>query len=151
MKAGSGHPAFEVGLCAGAQGESFGDQPGEEVVGRGDVAAHVHVLELGGVLVTDAAAESAQVAPDRVAVQDPAFCGVSVNRLVALEKWITEAVPNLDRSVWNVLLSLVFNLGCSPDPLILVRSEDSRAAVLHTSRCRATSREGTAAGEESRR
>jgi hypothetical protein len=43
------------------------------------------------------------------------------------------------------------DLGCSPDPLILVRSPDSRAAVLHASRCRATSREGTAAGEESRR
>jgi hypothetical protein len=48
-------------------------------------------------------------------------------------------------------LSLVFNLGRSPDPLILVRSRDSRAAVLHASRYRATSREGTAAGEESRR
>ncbi|MFE3370003.1 hypothetical protein ACFXOK_10410 [Streptomyces sp. NPDC059173] len=48
-------------------------------------------------------------------------------------------------------LSLVFNLGRSPDLLILVRSRDSRAAVLHASRCRATSREGTAAGEESRR
>ncbi|WP_329327003.1 GNAT family N-acetyltransferase [Streptomyces mirabilis] len=47
-------------------------------------------------------------------------------------------------------LSLVFNLGRSPDPLILVRSRDSRTAVLHASRCRATSREGTAAGEESR-
>jgi hypothetical protein len=48
-------------------------------------------------------------------------------------------------------LSLMFNLGGSPDPLILVRSRDSRTAVLHASRCRATSREGTAAGEESRR
>ena len=32
------------------------------------------LLELGGVLVTDATAESAQVVPDRLAVQDPA-CG----------------------------------------------------------------------------
>ncbi|RZB17831.1 hypothetical protein StrepF001_18655 [Streptomyces sp. F001] len=39
----------------------------------------------------------------------------------------------------------------TPDPLILIRSRDSRTAVLHASRCRATSREGTAAGEESRR
>ncbi|MET9040813.1 hypothetical protein ABZX57_50220, partial [Streptomyces mirabilis] len=31
-------------------------------------------------------------------------------------------------------LSLVFNLGRSPDPLILVRSRDSRTAVLHASR-----------------
>lgn len=76
---GVGHPAFEVGLRAGAQGESFGREPGEEVVGRADVAAHVHVLELGGVLVADAPAESAQVVPDRVAVQDPAFCVVRVS------------------------------------------------------------------------
>ena len=56
---GVGGPAFEVGLCAGAQGESFGGEPGEEVVSCGDVAAHVHVLELGGVLVTDSAAGTA--------------------------------------------------------------------------------------------
>lgn len=49
------------------------------------------------------------------------------------------------------LFSLTFNLDRSLDPLILVHSRDSRAAVLHASRCRATSREGTAAGEESRR
>ena len=49
------------------------------------------------------------------------------------------------------LLSLAFNLRRSPDLLISLCSRDSRAAVLHASRCRATSREGTAAGEESRR
>ncbi|MCX4906466.1 hypothetical protein [Streptomyces sp. NBC_00878] len=70
---GIGHPAFQVGLCAGIQGETFAGEPGEEVVGRGDVAAHVHVLQLSGVLFADSATESAQVVPDRVTVQDPAF------------------------------------------------------------------------------
>ncbi|WP_406067705.1 hypothetical protein OG372_04035 [Streptomyces sp. NBC_01020] len=37
------------------------------------MAAHVHVLQLRGVLFIDSAAESAQVVTDRVAVQDPAF------------------------------------------------------------------------------
>lgn len=75
---GIGHPTFQVGLRAGAQGDSVGGEPGEEVVSRGDVAANVEVLKLSGVLVADAAAESAQVVPDRVAVQDPAFDGVCV-------------------------------------------------------------------------
>lgn len=57
-----------------------------------------------------------------------------------------ECLRLLDRG-----LSLVFNLGRSPDLLILVRTRDSRAAVLHASRYRATSREVTAAGEVSRR
>lgn len=74
VEGGIGHPAFQVGLRAGVQGESLSGEPGEEVVGGGDVAANVEVLELGGVLVTDAPAESAQVVPDRVAVQDSA-CG----------------------------------------------------------------------------
>lgn len=75
-KSGIGHPVFQVGLRAGAQAESRASEPGEEVVGRGDVAADVEVLELGGVLVTDAAAEATQVVPDRVTVQNPAFGGV---------------------------------------------------------------------------
>jgi len=70
---GVGHPAFQVGLGAGPQREPIAGEPGEEVVGRGDVAAHVQILETSGVVLTEATSEPTQVMPDRVAVQDPAL------------------------------------------------------------------------------
>ncbi|MEV6057591.1 NAD-dependent epimerase/dehydratase family protein, partial [Streptomyces sp. NPDC052107] len=45
-------------------------------------------------------------------------------------------LDGVDAVIALAALSLVFNLGRSPDPLILVRSRDSRTAVLHASRCR---------------
>ncbi|WP_236246140.1 hypothetical protein [Streptomyces sp. CC210A] len=68
---GIGHPTFQVRLGARPQRESFVVKPGQEAVGCGDVAANVHVLEPGGVVVAEAASEPAHVVPDRVAVQDP--------------------------------------------------------------------------------
>ncbi|MGW0615811.1 hypothetical protein [Streptomyces sp. NPDC002788] len=73
---GVGHPAFQVRLGAGPDCEPFAAEPVEEVVRRGDVAAHVQVLEPSGVVFTEAAPEPAHVVPDRVAVQDPALCKV---------------------------------------------------------------------------
>lgn len=64
---------IQIRLGAGPQPEPFNGAPAEEVVRRGDVAAHVQILEPGGVLLPAAAPESAQAVPDRVAVQDPAL------------------------------------------------------------------------------
>lgn len=70
---GVGHPTFQVRLGAGPQHEPCTGEPGEEVASRGDVAAHVQILEPGGVVIAEASAEPAHVVPDGVAVQDPAL------------------------------------------------------------------------------
>jgi hypothetical protein len=56
---------------------------GEEVVGCGDVAAHVQILEASRVIFAKASSESAHMVPDRVAVQDPALgeIGAGLDRL----------------------------------------------------------------------
>ena len=94
---GIGNPLFQVRLCAGPQREPYTGEPGEELVGCSDVAAHVQILELCGVVVATASAESAHVMPDRVGVQDPALGEVAAGalgrpapldlKLGSVEKW----------------------------------------------------------------
>src|SRR5271166_1266656 len=72
----AGRPGVEVGLCAVGQGAVVVGEPVQKVHGRGDVAADVRVLQEWGVFVAQASAESAEVVPHGVAVDNPAFRGI---------------------------------------------------------------------------
>ncbi len=72
----AGCPSIQVRLGAGCQGEILAGQPVQEVRSCGDVAAGVEGLQVGGMGAAQPLAESAQMVPDGVALQDPPLAGV---------------------------------------------------------------------------
>jgi hypothetical protein len=75
--------------------------------------------------------ESPYVAVPGVGMADPVAAAVPLSGADPFEVGYVGGVGRAARSA----LTLVFDLGRSPDPLILVHSRDNRAAVLHASRC----------------
>ncbi len=73
---GAGRPLVQVRLGAGGQGQVAAGQPVQEVDRGGGVAAHIECLEVAGVGGAEAAAQPAQMVPDRVAVQQLPLGGI---------------------------------------------------------------------------
>jgi hypothetical protein len=69
-------PPFHVALAAGCEREPSAGQPVQESRGRGDVAADVEGLQVGGGAAAQPLPELAQMVPGRVAVQDAALARI---------------------------------------------------------------------------